>query len=227
MRRIPYHFRDKVEEKVDDLIEKNFVEYSDAPLVSVMKENGDIRLYRKLNEKTIPTKFPIPPPDEIFDKLNNKKVFCVLDLKNDYYHIVIRPEDRHKTAFSLPWYKLKFIRLVQGLLSAPFTVTESVMFLLRDFIEFCDGFFDYLIIFSETVEEHLIHLKKVFKKLAEHGMFVNFEKCQFAMNSVNFLGDNISSKGILPTVHNLQKNERRRSFTFIFRNVKFLHKICT
>ena len=93
------------------------------------------------------------------------------------------------------------------------------MFLLRDFIEFCDGFFDYLIIFSETVEEHLIHLKKVLKKLAEYGMFVNFEKCQFAMNSVNFLGDNISSKGILPTVHNLQKNERRRSFTFIFRNV--------
>ena len=205
MRRIPYHFRDKVEEKVDDLIEKNFVEYSDAPLVSVMKENGDIRLYRKLNEKTIPTKFPIPPPDEIFDKLNNKKVFCVLDLKNDYYHIVIRPEDRHKTAFSLPWYKLQFIRMAQGLLGAPFTCTESVVFLLRDFIEFCDGFFDDVIIFSETIEEHLIHLEKVLNKLAEYGMFINFEKCQFAMNSVNFLGHNISDKGILPTVQNLQK----------------------
>ena len=65
---IPYHFqweeshitfRDKVKEKVDDLIEKNFVEYSDspynAPLVPVVKKNGDIRLcfdYRKLNEET-------------------------------------------------------------------------------------------------------------------------------------------------------------------------------
>ena len=136
MRRIPCHFRDKVDEKVDDLIENNFVEYSDAPLVPVVKENGDIRLYRKLNEKTIPSKFPIPPPDEIFDKLNNKKVFCVLDLKNDYYHIAIRPEGRHKTAFSLPWYKLQFIRLAQGLLSAPFTVTESVMFLLETLLSF-------------------------------------------------------------------------------------------
>ena len=59
MRRIPYHIRDKVKEKVDDLIEKNFVEYSDspynAPLVPVVKKNGDIRLcfdYRKLNEET-------------------------------------------------------------------------------------------------------------------------------------------------------------------------------
>ena len=158
-----------------------------------------------MNEKTIPSKFPIPRPDEIFDKLNNKKVFSVLDLKNGYYHIAIRPEDRHKTAFSLPWYKLQFIRMAQGLLGAPFTFTESVMFLLRDFIEFCDGFFDDVIIFSETIEEHLIHLEKVLNKLAEYGMFINFEKCQFAMNSVNFLGHNISDKGILPTVQNLQK----------------------
>ena len=99
MRRIPNHIRDKVKEKVDDLIEKNFVEYSDSPydasLVSVVKKNGDIRLcfdYRKLNEKTIPRKFPIPRPDEVFDKLNNKKVFSVLDLKNGYYHIAIRPK---------------------------------------------------------------------------------------------------------------------------------------
>ena len=53
-----------------------------------MKEIGDIRLcfdYRKLNEKTISSKFPIPRPDEIFGKLNNEKVFSVLDLKNGYY----------------------------------------------------------------------------------------------------------------------------------------------
>ena len=88
--------------------------------------------------------------------LNNKKVFSVLDLKNGYYYIAIRPEDRHETAFSLPWYKLQFIRMAQGLLGAPLTFTESVMFLLRGFIEFCDGFFDEVIIFSETIEEHLI-----------------------------------------------------------------------
>ena len=75
MRRIPYYIRDKVNEKVDDLIENNFVEYSDSPynasLFPVVKKNGDIRLcfdYRKLNEKTIHSKFPIPPPDEIFVK---------------------------------------------------------------------------------------------------------------------------------------------------------------
>ena len=95
--------------------------------------------------------------------------------------------------------------MAQGLLGAPFTFTESVMFLLRDFIEFCDGFFDDVIIFSETIEEHLMHFEKVLNKLAEYGMFINFEKCQFAVKSVNLLEHNISDKGILPTVHNLQK----------------------
>ena len=106
MRKIPCHIRDKVKEKEDDLIEKNFVEYLEslynAPLVPLIKKNGDIRLcfdYRKLNEKTIPSKFPIPRPDEISDKLNNKKVFTVLDLKNGYYHITIRPEDRYKRLY--------------------------------------------------------------------------------------------------------------------------------
>ena len=106
MRKIPCHIWDKVKEKEDDLIEKNFVEYSEslynAPLVPLIKKNGDIRLcfdYRKLNEKTIPSKFPIPRLDKIFDKLNNKKVFAVLDLKNGCYHITIRPEDRYKRLY--------------------------------------------------------------------------------------------------------------------------------
>ena len=63
-----------------------------------------------------------------------------LDLKNGCYHIAIRPEDRHKTAFSLPWQKLQFIRKAQALLDAPFTFTESIIFLSRVFIEFCGAF---------------------------------------------------------------------------------------
>ena len=44
-----------------------------------------------------------------------------------------------------------------------------------------------------------------YKKETVYGMFINFGKCQFAMNSVDFRGHSISGKGILPTVHNLQK----------------------
>lgn len=92
--------------------------------------------------------------------------------------------------------------MAQGLLNAPFTFTENIIFLLRDFMEFCDGSFDDLIVFNKTIDEHLIHLQKVLKRLAEYGLFIYFEKCQFTMSSYNFLGHNINDKGILPTAHN-------------------------
>ena len=78
--------------------------------------------------------------------------------------------------------------MAQGLLGVLFTITESVMILLRGFIEFCDGFFDDIIILSKTIEEHLIHLEKVFKKLDEHGTFISFAKCQFAIVVQQFEG---------------------------------------
>ena len=49
--------------------------------------------------------------------------------------------------------------------------------------------------FRENSEAPLFHLEKILKKLAEYDMFINIEKCQFAMN---FLGH-------LPTVYNLQR----------------------
>ena len=37
MRKIPCHIRDKIKEKVDDLIEKNFVGYSNLPHKALMQ----------------------------------------------------------------------------------------------------------------------------------------------------------------------------------------------
>ena len=109
----------------------------------------------------MPSKFPIPWPDEILDKLNNKKLFSVLNFKNGYYHIAIRLEDRHKTVFLLLWYKFQFIRMAQVYSGARLHLQKvSIILLLGDFIAFCDGFFDDVIIFSEIIEQQLIHLEK-------------------------------------------------------------------
>ena len=62
--------------------------------------------------------------------------------------------------------------MAQGLPGPPFTFTESIMFLLRDFIEFCNGFLGDVIIFSENIKEYFTHLEKVLKKLA--GCTVSF-----------------------------------------------------
>ena len=49
-----------------------------------------------------------------------------------------------------------------------------------------------VVVYSESLEDHICHLKKVFCRLREHQLFVKLEKCEFAQRSIKFLGHLIS-----------------------------------
>ena len=75
-RRMPVHYEDELKEKIDAFMNKELITpfhspYS-APAMLVPKQNGKLRLvidYRKLNEQTIKSCWPIPSIKEIFDTL--------------------------------------------------------------------------------------------------------------------------------------------------------------
>ena len=53
-------------------------------------------------------------------------------------------------------------------------------------------YLDDIVIYSDTLEEHVMHLKKVFKILRDNQLYVKREKCEFAQPKVHFLGHVIS-----------------------------------
>ena len=57
-------------------------------------------------------------------------------------------------------------------------------------------FFDEILIYSMTLEEHLQHLDMVFSTLQQHKLYANRKKCSFGQNQVNYLGHWVSSKGV-------------------------------
>ena len=70
------------------------------------------------------------------------------------------------------------------------------------------AYLDDILIYSETVDQHLHHLQQVFDRLREHGMKLKLKKCSFLRSETTYLGFIISIEGIKP---DLQKVEAIKS----------------
>ena len=78
---------------------------------------------------------------------------------------------------------------------------------LKDF-PFVIAYLDDIIIFSRMVEEHLDHIRQVFKKLWNTHLSMKLSKCHFFAKVIQYLGQILSTTGIrqLPSKAQATKN---------------------
>ena len=137
-----------------------------APIIVVPKGDGGIHLvidYIALNKVTRKFTWPMTKVEDIFSKLNRATYFTMLDLQAGYHHIPLDKPSIPKTAFNSPFGKYKYIKVPFGLAQAPAYFQELMMGILKDF-SFAIAYLDDIIIFSKTPQDHLLHIRKVFKK---------------------------------------------------------------
>ena len=105
---------------------------------------------------------PLPKIDELYAKLQDYKIFSILDLRSGYYHIGLSDSTKPKTAFVISGMgKYEFNRVPFGLVQAPAYFQKLINEVLTD-CNFTMGYLDDIIIFSKTEEEHLEHLEIIF-----------------------------------------------------------------
>ena len=106
----------------------------------------------------------MPKVEDIFTQLNGTKYFSSLDLQAGNHHIPLDESSIPKTAFTSQFGKYEYIKVPIRLTQAPAYFQELVTGVLKDF-PFTIAYLDNIIIFSRTAEEHLDHIRQVFKKL--------------------------------------------------------------
>lgn len=155
--------------------------------------------YRRLNNKTIQDRFPIPNIEDLLDKLGKSQYFSTLDLASGFHQIKMHKDSIEKTAFSTDNGHYEFLRMPFGLKNAPATFQRMINEVLKDYInKICLVYMDDVIVFSTTLDEHILNLKQIFKKFQEYNLKVQLDKCEFLKTETEFLGHIITREGIRP-----------------------------
>ena len=159
--------------------------------------------YRSLNGVTTPDRYPIPHIQDLTASLAGQRIFSKIDLVRAYNQVPVAEADIPKTAVATPFGLFEFLRMPFGLRNAAQTFQRFMDQVCRG-LESVYVYLDDILVASENSEQHLLHLRKLFERLAQHGVTINPEKCCFGCAEVSFLGHQLSAEGITPLTDKVQ-----------------------
>ncbi|WMV58989.1 hypothetical protein MTR67_052374, partial [Solanum verrucosum] len=194
----------ELKEQLKDLLEKGFIRPSQspwgAPVLFVKKKDGSLRMcidYRQLNRVTVKNKYPLPRIDDLFDQLQGASHFSKIDLRSGYHQVKVRECDIPKTAFRTRYGHYEFVVMSFGLTNAPAIFMDLMNRIFKPYLDsFVVVFIDDILIYSHSEEEHMGHLRVVLERLREEKLYAKYEKCEFWLKEVAFLGHVVLGDGI-------------------------------
>lgn len=214
----PYrcNFEDKqeIEQQVSKLLQKNLIEESYSPFAAPVtlaykKEEGrKSRLcidFRDLNKIVVPQAQPFPLIEDLMIKTRNCKFFSTLDINSAFWSIPLKIEDRKKTAFVTQENHFQWTCLPFGLKTSPAIFQRILSSIIRKhkLSHFTVNFIDDILVFSQTFSEHMEHLSLLLEAISKEGFRLKFSKCNFAQDSVKYLGHIIKNNTVTPLKDNL------------------------
>jgi hypothetical protein len=191
-------------ESLDDLLDKGFIRASSspagAPVLFSKKKDSALRLcvdFCGLNRITIKNRYPIPLVNNIMDRLHNAKVFSKIDLRAGYHNVRIREGDEWKTAFHTCYGSFEYLVMPFGLTNAPATFQRFMNDIFADMVDlFVVVYLDDILIFSDNIDEHRDHVRRVLQCLRDNNLHARPDKSEFHCDSIEYLGFIVSPAGI-------------------------------
>jgi len=151
-----------------------------APILFVPKPVGTLWLCIDSQGRykiTIKNKYPLPLMSELRSRLGKATIFTRLDLKNGYYLIRMAEGEEWKTAFESRYGLYEYTMMPCGLCNAPSTFQSMINDVFRDMLDVgVIAYMDDILIYTETVEEHLALVRRVMERLRKTRLCVSIMK---------------------------------------------------
>ena len=194
---VPPALRETVDQQIADMLAKGVIRECSSPYASPVllvkkgrsEVSGKVRYrfctdFRELNRCTVKDSFPLPRIESLLASIGPKsRVFTQLDQKAAYWQVKLEESSQEKTAFITDQGQYCYQTLAFGLCNGPATYQRMMTTVLKDLLhKSVVVYLDDLLIFTETVEQHIAVLKEVFKRLERSGIRLNPEKCRFAQS---------------------------------------------
>ena len=130
-------------------------------------------------------------------RLSKARYYTTLDVCSAYNLLRVAEEDEWKTAFRTRYGLYKSLVMPFGLTNAPADCQRFINDVLHPFLDaFCTAYLDDILIYSETLEEHQPHIKKVLEALSKVSLHLKPEKYEFHKTEVKYLGLIISADSV-------------------------------
>ena len=184
-------------QELNGLLDKDLIQVSKspagAPVLFARKPGGGLRLcidYRGLNAITRKDRYPLPLIRETLAALNRAKWLTKLDVSAAFHKIRLAKGEEWKTAFRTRYGLYEWKVSPFGLTNSPATFQRFINWVLKDFLDdFCSAYVDDILIFSSgSLQDHRSKVRKVLQRLLEHGLQLDFKKCEFETTSTKYLG---------------------------------------
>ncbi|GFV18791.1 hypothetical protein TNCV_4756781 [Trichonephila clavipes] len=208
-RRLAFTERQEVNKQIEEWLNEGIIrsscsEYA-SPIVMVKKKDGSSRMcidYRKLNQKLVKDKFPLPLIEDVLNTLQEAKVYSTLDLRNGFFHVDVDEDCRKCTSFIIPDGQFEFNKVPFGLSTSPGVFKRYVSSIFRDLTRkgIVISYLDDIFIPAKNEQEGLEKLKIIFEVAKKYGLEIKYKKCQFLKKKIEFLGHVVERAELYQTI---------------------------
>ena len=147
--------------------------------------------------------YPLPKPADLMTCLTVGKFFIELDLTAAYQQMLLDDDSGKLVAINTHQGLYRYTRLLFGAASAP-AVFHWAMDSILQGMSHVICYIDDILITGTTAAKHDSNLEEVLKRLQEHGIRLNQEKCSLFKDLVKYLRHCISVDGVHTTKEKTQ-----------------------